>query len=424
MKRFATFSQLWCHLGVLFSTLFAGSPGVEMSGYNTTATLILVAIGLFSPNVWSQTGGRSRPPATRPSRNTATTNANQPVFYTGKVVLDTGVAPPTPVAIIRNCNGVTRRETMSSSDGSFSFMVGADRYSDYAPESADDTHGFSADAQSSRSTMIATNQLNPQSPMTDCEIHAELQGHTSSMIRLDPTMVNSNVGVIMLHSRTKKADGMVTVASLEVPQKARKEYEKGSEFLEKGNLNEAEKSLHKAIDQYPKFAEAWTRLGDLEQRRKNIDAATKDYQEAINADPNLPVPYFRLAYLAAISRNWEDTCKLTERLIALDPTDFPIAYYYSAVAEFNLKQVGKAESYALRAQSMDKQHAEPRIELLLASIYVAKESYSVAADHYRAYLKLVPDGPLTEPVKTDLARVEQMAKSQAPAVPTPVQSNR
>jgi hypothetical protein len=94
------------------------------------------------------------------------------------------------------------------------------------------------------------------------------------------------------------------------------------------------------------------------------------------------------------------------------------------VAEFNLKQVGKAESYALRAQSMDKQHAEPRIELLLASIYVAKESYSVAADHYRAYLKLVPEGPLTEPVKTDLARVEQMAKSQAPAAPTPVQSNR
>ena len=303
-------------------------------------------------------------------------------------------------------------------------MVGADRYSEYSPESADDTHGFSADALSSRSTMIATGQLSPQSPMSDCEIHAELQGHTSSMIRLDPTMANSNIGVIMLHSRMKKAEGMVTVASLEVPQKARKEYEKGSELLEKGNLDAAEKSLRKAIDQYPRFAEAWTRLGDLEQRRKNVDGATKDYQEAINSDPNLPVPYLRLAYLAAIARNWEDTCKLTERLIALDPTDFPLAYYYSAVAEYNLKRLGKAESYALRAQSMDRQHVEPRIELLLASIYIAKESYSVAADHFRAYLKLVPDGPLAEPVKTDLARVEQMAKSQAPAAPAPVQSNR
>ena len=71
-------------------------------------------------------------------------------------------------------------------------------------------------------------------------------------------------------------------------------------MLEKGNLAEAEKSLRKAIDQYPKFAEAWLRLGDLEQRRKNIEGAMADYQEAINADPNFAVPYIRMAFLSAV----------------------------------------------------------------------------------------------------------------------------
>jgi hypothetical protein len=43
--------------------------------------------------------------------------------------------------------------------------------------------------------------------------------------------------------------------------------------------------------------------------------------------------------------------------------------------------------------------------------------YSSAALHYRSYLKLVPDGPLTERVKTDLAKTEELAKTRAPAPP-------
>jgi len=87
------------------------------------------------------------------------------------------------------------------------------------------------------------------------------------------------------------------------------------------------------------------------------------------------------------------------------------------VAEYNLKHIDKAETAALHAESADKQHAEPRVELLLASIYVTKDSYSKAADHYRAYLQLVPNGPLTARVKTDLAKVEQLAKTQPPQTP-------
>jgi tetratricopeptide (TPR) repeat protein len=211
---------------------------------------------------------------------------------------------------------------------------------------------------------------------------------------------------------------MVSVASLQVPTKARREYEKGSELLEKGNLTEAEKSLRKAIDQYPKFAEAWLRLGDLEQRRKNIEGAMSDYQEAINADPNFPIPYLRMAFLSAVTSNWEQTRKLSERLISLDPVNFPLAYYYDAVAEFNLQHLAPAETNALRAENLDKLHLEPRVELLLASIYNAKGDHASAVEHYRSYLKLVPNGPLNERVKADLAKTEEMAKSQG-AVPPP-----
>lgn len=384
------------------------------------ASLAIVIFCLSSFAAAQQSGSNAGKGAVLrlPNRNTTNSSANvqQTFFYMGRVLLDTGIAPSTPVPILRMCNGFSRRETFTANDGSFSFMVG-DRFRDVTPDASDDTRTFGADSQFSRSTIVSTNQNNPLSVVADCELRAELSGYTSTSIRLDPSMNNSSVGIIMLHSRTKKVDGMVTVASLQVPAKARKEFEKGSEQLEKGNFLEAEKSLRKAIDQYPKFAEAWTRLGDLEKQRKNLDAAMQDYQEAIDADSNLPLPYLRMALLEAQASHWEQTRKLAEKLISLDPVDFPLAYYYEAVAEFNLNHLAKAESSAQRAESMDKHHVEPRIELLLASIYVAKDSYSVAADHYRAYLKLVPDGPLTAAVKTDLAKIEELAKAQAPPPP-------
>jgi tetratricopeptide (TPR) repeat protein len=255
-------------------------------------------------------------------------------------------------------------------------------------------------------------------PLADCELRADLTGYSSSSIRLDPSMNNSNVGVIVLHSRGKKAEGMVSVASLQVPTKARREFEKGSELLERGNLADAEKSLRKAIDEYPKFAEAWLRLGDLEQRRKNLEGAMVNYQEAINSDPNFPLPYVRMAFLSAVTSNWEQTRKLSEKLISLDPVNFPLAYYYNGVAEFNLKHFAQAETSALRAENLDKLHSEPRVELLLASIYNAEGVPATAAEHFRLYLKLVPNGPLNERVKADLAKSEELAKSRGPAAPS------
>ena len=377
-------------------------------------TSICLLLLLGSGN--AQQGGKATPPKS-PVRISPTPSVPpQTVYYMGKVVMDTGMEPPSPVAVLRVCNGTSRRETMTSGDGAFSFTVG-DRANSLMPDASEDTRQIGPDSQTSRSDPMTMGQSNFSSPIADCELRADLAGYSSSTIRLDPSMNNSNVGVIVLHSRGRKTEGMVTVASLGVPAKARRDYEKGSELLEKGSLPEAEKSLRKAIDQYPKFAEAWLRLGDLEQRRKNAEAAMTDYQEAINADPNLPMPYVRMAFLSAVASKWEQTQKLTERLISLDPVSFPLAYYYNAVAEYNLNHIARAETSALRAANLDKLHSEPRVELLLATIYNAKGEHSSAADHYRTYLKLVPDGPLNARVRDDLAKTEEMARSQNTVTP-------
>ncbi len=381
---------------------------------------LCIALVVLLSSAAAQPGSGGSKPVSRPSARTTndpSAATQQLVFYVGKVVLDSGTAPSAPVAVLRVCNGFVRRETFTGADGSFSVVLG-DPFRDVAPDPSDDSRTSSDNSQFPRTQVASNGQLSTQNRVADCELRAELAGYESSSIRIDFSMNNSMVGIITLHNRGRKSDGMVTVASLEVPPKARTQFEKGSELLEKGNWTDAERSLRKAIEIYPKFAEAWSRLGDLEQRRNKPDAARQDYHAAINADPNLPLPYLRLAILDATANEWVEASKLTDQVISLDSTGFPIAYYYNAEAEFYLDHIAKASRSALRAESLDKQHDEPRIELLLASICLAQGTYAAAAEHYRTFLQLIPAGPLSDQVKTELAKTEQLARAEAPPTPT------
>jgi lipopolysaccharide biosynthesis regulator YciM len=117
-----------------------------------------------------------------------------------------------------------------------------------------------------------------------------------------------------------------------------------------------------------------------------------------------------LAQAAAQAHQWQDALSLSDRLIALDAARYPMGYYYNAVANYNLDHLQAAETSALKAEGLDKTHAEPRVEILLGMIYTAKQDYSAAAEHYRNYLQIVPNGAVAAQVKSDLAKCEEMAK--------------
>ena len=50
----------------------------------------------------------------------------------------------------------------------------------------------------------------------------------------------------------------------------------------------------------------------------------------------------------------------------MDAVNDADAYFFSATAYLNLNQLGEAEASALKADSIDTQHHEPLLQLLLA----------------------------------------------------------
>lgn len=336
------------------------------------------------------------------------------IFVRGRVVLSDGSALPSPAAIVSVCGGNTRREAITRADGSFSFLLG-DRTSSVTQDASNsdrpvDIFSGTNTSMTSNAPGSASSQFDTRT-LRNCELRADLPGYMSSHLEFPGMPTGTiDIGVLVLRGLGAKSDAVVSVTSLQAPSNARKEFDKAKTQIEKGKLDDAEASLRKAVDEYWQYAEAWYMLGKLQAMKKDTAGAHASFEAALKADPSYPPPLMYLAQAAAQAHQWQDALSLSDRLIALDAARYPLGYYYNAVANYNLDHLQAAETSALKAESLDKTHAEPRVEILLGMIYTAKQDYSAAAEHYRNYLQIVPNGAVAAQVKSDLAKCEEMAK--------------
>lgn len=388
---------------------------------------LIVAASLLPASAWAQgkpgggsttggsTGGSTRPPTTgtttttRPMPNIPNPTQpefNRPIFLSGKVVLDRGMAITQPIPVERVCNGTIRREGYTDTKGNFSIMLGDNNTFQDASESG----GFTGRTG-------PTNSINPRT-LWNCEIRAVLPGYTSSSIILAGRDFNGNpdIGIITLSRAGGGGEGdSISVVSLRAPDKARKEFEKGREDFANKKYENSEKHLAKAVEIYPEYALAWQLRGQEQEQLKQDEEAVKSYQTAISSDPKFVPPYIRLALLEAAKANWTEVARLTQRAIDLDPSNYPDAHFLNGAANFNLKHYPEAEKSALRAVALDKEHRFPRSELLLGTIFQMKGQNVAAAEHLRTYLKMEPKSPEAARIQNFLASVDQQNASAQPA---------
>jgi tetratricopeptide (TPR) repeat protein len=195
----------------------------------------------------------------------------------------------------------------------------------------------------------------------------------------------------------------VSVTSLQIPHKAQKEYEQACAALNNKKLPEAEQHLHKATEIYPKYVAGWVMLGQILETRQQTTGARDACSRASGADPSYLPAYLCLAEIAGREQEWNEVLNLTGRALELDPVNDAYAYFFSAIAYFNLNQVPEAENRALKAEAIDRNHYVPLLQFLLAQIYEAKHDAANAASHLQEYLKLAPGSQVSDNLKKDLA---------------------
>src|SRR6185503_9186881 len=227
--------------------------------------------------------GRGRPTTTTPSTRQPTQQPQQmpqPIFVSGRVLLEDGTPPTESVVMERVCNGQPRSEGYTDSKGYFSFELGRQNNGmmrDASENPGDDPFnssgglgGSSRQSNSPSSMMVGGSDTR----FMGCELRARLVGYRSQSVSLAMRrpLDNPDIGVILLHRMGASEGGIVSVVSLKAPKDAKKAYEKGLDLMKKKKLDDAVKSeaiknYEKAVELYPNYASAWYELGKLRQAK-------------------------------------------------------------------------------------------------------------------------------------------------------------
>jgi Tfp pilus assembly protein PilF len=328
------------------------------------------------------------------------------------VRMEDGSAPPERISIERLCNGTSRREAYTDTEGNFQFELGQELESQDASDSSRRSFGANTGNPAS-SNGISRRE------MQTCELRATFPGFQPAQIDLSAFQSDSDIGMLSVGTMVLKRFGnapgtTISLTTLQAPHDARDAYQKAQKALTKKKDGEAEKQLTKAVQIYPHFAAAWFLLGKLHEERNQTDQAAQDYFQSVSAEPNFVSPYFRLGVIALRGKKWKEAAQFTDKVAELNPYAFPQAFFCNAVANYNLGNLDGAEKSARTFQSMDNTHRVPQSSLLLAAILAAKHEYSAAADQDRSYLQVLPNAPNSSSVRSEVKRFEDLAKATPP----------
>jgi tetratricopeptide (TPR) repeat protein len=403
---------------------------------------LTLTIGLFAqagrpPSTGGGIGGPTSPtnptrpgttqPGTMPGNNTTPDfGAQRPLVLMGKVVMEDGTAPSDSVTIQLVCRGGPRSIGFTDSKGTFSVDLSS-RTNDASLLDASQPSGggggfgdpFGSPTSGRMASQGGSSSIGERDLMS-CDLQAALAGFRSEQIHLGArrSLDNPDVGTILLH-RIAGVEGLtISATSAFAPKDAKKAFDKARDAVKKQKWDEAEKDFQKSVDVYPKYAAAWYQLGLVQEEKKNEDGARKSYAQALAADSKFVSPYLELAKLAARDQKWQEVVDDTDRLLRLNPVDFPQAWLFNSLGNYYLKNMEAAEKGAREGISRDTAHHYAAMNHVLGVILAQKQDYAGAAQQLRDYIHFAPNATDIAQARQQLSEVEKAlgpeAKKQDP----------
>ena len=391
-----------------------------------------LAMGLLLPVALAQKPPAPPPPSGNPpptqpnSPGNSLPSTSQPepaedfvMYLLGRVATDDGTRLPNNVMVERVCNSGVRQQVYAGPEGDFSMQLGS-MINSALDASADGSSQPSVPGKFSETGI-------PRRALAACELRASVSGFQSrsiSLVDLDPASKSVEVGTIVVHRRAKIEGQTLNAAAYRAPRDAVTAFEKGLDAERSGKLANARKYFEKAVAIYPKYAHAWFELGAVLEKENEKEAARAAYTRATTADARFMPPYVSLALMAYKAEDWKEVIHFTGPLLALDPFkdiagytidldpfDTAEAYFYNAVANYQLSNFADAERSAVRAEHMLAR--SPQHHLLLAEIFARKNDYASAISEMRAYLDLVPRGQNADLARARLEELQRQSDSKA-----------
>jgi TolA-binding protein len=368
---------------------------------------------------WGQKGGGST--GSRPSGssggNTTTAPGQQPMgqspqvqtpmYVNGRVLLsDTGQPAPEPVSVQLNCGMNLLQAIQTDLKGYFQFVLGAGPQGNANLSAADQTPISMPGMSGGGGFPSSMGAYGGFGNLTGCELRVSVDGYlpATHILSGPPELTTMDVGTLRLTRIAGVQGSAISVTSMLVPSRARKEFEQGDKDARSNKLKPATEHLEKAVAEYDAYAAAWNELGSVYVATHEPEKAREAFEKSVAADPKYIPPYLNLANLQLQSQQYEEAVGTAGKALDLNPS-IPVANYVQAIGNFKLNRLDDAEKSAQQVEKGPHQNL-PQVYALLADIFLMKNDYANAAGQMRAYLKAWPKGPFAPEMKKRLDQIE------------------
>jgi len=231
--------------------------------------------------------------------------------------------------------------------------------------------------------------------------------------RVDVTRMPGNI-ILRLPVQSTPTDGnpasSISVAQFKVPSKARDELKSAREASAKGKDDDAAKHLAKALEIYPKYADAITMRALLKMDAKDTQGAIADLQEAIKDDENCAMAYMVMGAALNQEAKFDDAIRTLQRGEALSPTAWQI-YFEMGKSLIGKGQYEPALRQLDRAQSLVPKEYAP-LHMAKAHAMMGLNNYTDAMTELQAYLDKTPKGPQSDQAQKLLNQAKAFATKQ------------
>jgi tetratricopeptide (TPR) repeat protein len=183
----------------------------------------------------------------------------------------------------------------------------------------------------------------------------------------------------------------IAAARLAVPTSARREMVRAEEAQLRGDNQAALRHLERAIEIYPRYADALNNVGTHYHRKGDYGRSIEYFSRVTRIDPKFFPGWVNLGGSLLALGKLQDAREANLKAAELRPND-PLANTQLGINYFYLRQYGDAKTYFLKVVDLDPASANSP-QLFLAHIAMAERSPREAEGYIRSYLELHPYSP-------------------------------
>jgi Tfp pilus assembly protein PilF len=226
--------------------------------------------------------------------------------------------------------------------------------------------------------------------------------YVESRIGTSVDVTAKRVGSVSQNGTIQPAGAMVAANELGIPEGARKEFDRASQFVARENWKKAIEKLQKAIAVYPAYAEAYNSLGvayeHLGDRVRNREA----FQKAVSLNDHYAPAYVNLARSAVADHDFPQAETLLDKANAIAPNDSQILVLLAG-AELLNQHYDQALATSRKAHSTSGgEHAI--VHYFAARVFEHENRPTDALAELQVFLSEEKSGP-----RADAARKEMIA---------------